>query len=131
MSKVREFFVQLPYLCGASNAERWSKVNALQFDAEVAGGTIFDKSDADKENPVNRLDTAFGFLAFVPCSAKTAYCQDLAELVMLAHYKESHGETQYDKRIDELWASLAAREIDYPDVAAVMSVEAAKADGGW
>ncbi|MGV0982613.1 MAG: hypothetical protein ACOYB0_09650 [Polynucleobacter sp.] len=131
MANIREFFVKLPFLCEAANAGRWSKINAAQFDDEAEGGTILDRVDADLDNPINRLDTAFGFMAFGCNAAKTLHCRNLAELIMLAHYHIEHGENQHNKRIDELWAAVAEKEDLYPDVTKIISADAAAADGGW
>jgi len=131
MGTAKDFFIALPMLCKAENAERWGKVNAMQFDSELMGGTVFDRDDEDKREPFRRLETAFGFMAFRHDADRAHYCKILAELFALAHYSIEHGEDQYDGRIKSLVAEAAPYKGKYPDIDEYMTAEKAVVNGGW
>lgn len=131
MGTAKDFFVALPKLCHATNAERWSKINEMQFDAEAPGGTLFDRTEADKRDPFNRLETAFGFTAFRHDPERALYCRMLAEIFLLAHYSMEHGEDQHDGRVQVLMAQAKEYKGRYPDIDEYMTAESAAVDGGW
>ncbi len=119
----------MPRLCHARNASRWERVIELQYDDELADpNSVFARNDLDMEWPGNRLDTAFGF---VGDPGRIDHCRKLAELLILAHYRNEHGEVEWENRINEIAASARASEADYPEIAAEMSVDQAVALGGW
>jgi hypothetical protein len=131
MGTAKDFFIQLPILCKAKNAERWAWINAIQFKTELPGGTIFDRNEDDKADAFNRLETAFGFTAFDHDEARAYYCKILGELFILAHYAKEHGETGNEDRIKFLIEEGATIEGDYPEIDAVMTVAQAAEDNGW
>jgi len=131
MGTARDFFVALPMLCKAENAERWGEVARLQFDAEIIGGGKFDRTEADKRDPFNRLQTAFGFTAFRHDLGRATYCKILAELFVLAHYSIEHGEDGHEGRIKSLLAEAGSYKDKYPDIDEYMTAEKAASDGGW
>lgn len=131
MKTAKDFFIALPYLCKAENAERWSKLNEMQFDAELASETPFDRTEQDRRDPFNRLHTAFGFTAFRHDVARATYCMILAEIFMLAHYSIEHGETGHDKRIQGLISEAKQSRGEYLDIDEYMTPDLAAIDGGW
>ncbi len=131
MNTARDFFIALPHLCKAENADRWSKINEMQFDAELASGTPFDRTEADKREPFNRLETAFGFMAFRHDAERAYYCRILAEIFVLAHYAIEHGEMNHDGRIKALIAEAKQYRGAYPDIDEYMTPDLAAVDGGW
>lgn len=131
MGTAKDFFVALPVLCKAENAERWAKSAELQFDHEMLGGSKFDRTDADKRDPFNRLHTAFGFTAFKHDADRAHYCKILAEIFMLAHYSIEHGEDGNDARIKSLVDQAAEYKGKYPDIDEYMTAEKASVNGGW
>ena len=131
MKTAKDFFEALPALCKAENAERWGKVNAMQFDSELMGGTVFDRDDKDKREPFRRLETAFGFMAFRHDADRAHYCKILAELFVLAHYSIEHGEDGHEGRIKSLLAEAGSYKDKYPDIDEYMTAEKAASDGGW
>jgi hypothetical protein len=120
---IKHFLLQIPYLCKAKNAARWSRIIELQYEDELAGGSVFDKSYEDIDNPVNRIETVFGFNGDY---GRTEHCKKLVELLVLCHYRDSHGEIQYQNRINELTESAFIGEQEYPDIESLMSAEQAE-----
>lgn len=131
MATAKDFFVALPFLCKAENAERWAEAAELQFDKEMLGGSKFDRTEADKRDPFNRIQTAFGFTAFRHDADRAAYCKILGELFVLAHYSIEHGEDGHDGRINALLADAEQYKGKYPDIDEYMTAEKAVVDGGW
>jgi len=131
MATARDFFIALPKLCKADNAERWATINAMQFDTELMGNTMFDRSDKDRREPFNRIETAFGFTAFKHDQDRARYCKLLGEIFILAHYSIEHGESQHDARISALVESAKEYKGRYPDIDEYMTPELAAVDGGW
>lgn len=123
----KEFFVQLPYLCKAKNADRYSRKNALVWEDEMANPSgVFAKNADDVDDPFNRIAMAYDFEGD---AATIAYCMDLGELLLLSHYQVAHDE-DHKARIGVLWKDLAEMEMDYPEVSKVLSVEQAL-EGVW
>ena len=131
MGTIRDLLVKAPILCRAENAGRFSALNALGFDAEKDGGTVFDRNDIDVEKPFNRIQVAFGFTAFPHDVGRAQHCMVLARLYELAHYRDEHGDNSHDGEIADLWATCSEKEAEYPDIAEVMTADAAAEDGGW
>lgn len=126
---VKEFIVSLPYLCRAKNASRWSKVNELQYEYELAyPDSVFAKNADDEKDPANRIETAFGF---VGDDKRIAYCKGLLELAFLCHYKNAHGDNRYCDRIKILKEVLLEDESNYPDIMNVMTVGEVELSEFW
>jgi hypothetical protein len=118
----REFFVQLPYLCGAMNAARCSRRNALIWDDESNDKeSVFARNEEDLLEPFNRISLAYDFIGDMDTMD---YCTDLGELILLSYYQNKYNEN-HSKRIEELWASLSESEMEYPEVQKIMSVQQA------
>jgi len=125
----KDFLVSIPHLCRAKNADRWARIIALQYDDEIKNPNgPFALNAEDLDDPRNRLETAFGFSGDI---GRKDHCKNLAELLMLVHYRKEHGDTRYDTRINELAFVTEAVEEEYPDIAVVMSAETAATMGGW
>lgn len=124
--KVRDFFIEMPRLCGCPDAERWSDIIGYIYDRELEGGSVWDRNAVDKERPLNRMACAF---AFEGDDLKKAQCARLAGIIMLSHYQKEHGE-DHQKEIGRLWSEAATLEYDYPEIAATMTADAALA-GYW
>lgn len=124
----RSFFASIPRLCKAPNASRWGRLNELQYDEELCDPhSVFKRNAKDMEYPANRLETAFGFKGD---ESRMSHCRALAELMILCHYANKHGEKEWGNRIAELESVARAYEPMHPDIAAEMSVETAMA-GEW
>lgn len=120
---VRDFFVQIPGLCGAKNADRWAELIGMVYDAELAGGTEFDRSEADKANPDNRLEIPFAFVA--ADEGAKEQCRRLCRIIMYSHYLDEHGEKEYAPLIDSEYYAAKAAEKSYPEIAEVMTADEA------
>jgi len=125
---VKNYFLQVPYLCKTPNAARWSRSIELQWDDELSNkDSVFARNEDDINNPANRLETAFGFFGE---SDIKGYCYNLGKLILFSYNKNKYGEDN-TVEIEKLWADLASRELLYPEVSAVMSVETALATDAW
>ena len=125
MGKVLEFFVAMPKLCGARNADRWADIIAYQYNREIEGGSVFDRNEDDAKNPENRMETAFAFSA--KDDGAKEQCKRLARIIMYSHYLNEHGEAKYQKMIDNEYTMAKAAESAYPEIASVMSADEAVA----
>ena len=63
MANTLDFFMAMPKLCGAKNADRWAWIIEEVYLAELAGNTPFDKNEEDEKDFANRLEVAFAFKA--------------------------------------------------------------------
>jgi hypothetical protein len=131
MGTAKDFFVACARLCKSPNWERWAEIAEWQFEKERLGGSKFDRTEADKRDPFNRLQTAFGFTAFRHDTGRATYCKILAELFVLAHYSIEHGEDGHEGRIKSLLAEAGSYKDKYPDIDEYMTAEKAASDGGW
>lgn len=129
----RDFFVKIPELCKAKNADRWAWIIGAVYDAELKGGTPFDKNEHDKLNPLNRNEVAFAF----DCDDEVAkdQCRHLSNIIMLSHYVKEHKATEYAELLNSEVAIAKDAESDTTNsslasVASVMTVEQAMS-GGW
>jgi hypothetical protein len=128
MGKTLDFFMAMPKLCGAKNADRWAWIIENVYLAELAGGTPFDENDEDKEDFFNRMEIAFAFSA--SDDGVKEQCKRLAKIIYLNHKIEEHGNTELKGTSDILVKEATAAEVSYPEVASVMSVSEAQA-AGW
>lgn len=131
--KVREFLVQIPYLCGAKNAARISEIFGYVFDRELEKGTPFDRNEADLADFGNRSEYLWDMLyadegAMV---GAVTYCKGLMEIIERTHYQEKHGEKFHAKYIDNLAAALKEDEKTYPEIAQAMPIEEAVTLDFW
>jgi len=126
VGKVRDFCIGLPSVCGSENSGPWEYGNMLMFDGERkrSGGPLA-RSTKDLEEPFRRFQPAFGFTAFKHDKKAAAYAMGVMELLGLSHYRFAHKEPQWDKRIKELQIKLLPQEAEFPQVAALMTVEEA------
>ena len=121
MGKIKNFFVQMPYLCGSSNADRFSDLIKYQYECELKDkNSVYAKNSLDSINPINRLETAFIFNGYPD---KIEYCKKLAELILLLHYRKEHKEEQWETRITSLTGELQSLESDNKDISEVLSIE--------
>ncbi|MFA5130487.1 MAG: hypothetical protein WC477_06285 [Patescibacteria group bacterium] len=125
MGIARDFTGQIAYLALAKNAQRWSKLAVFQFDNEKAGGPLLARNRDDDENPLNRMETVFGFRAFEHDKARGDYLWCLAGILLLSHYKYAHNEPQHDHAIFELQVVAAESAGKYTDIDAVLTPEQA------
>lgn len=128
MSRFIDFIREMPRLCGAQNAERWGRVNVLQFHDEMKGDSVFSATEDDFVNPMNRVETAFGWET--NCIEKKLYCKRLILLNVLSHYVNKHGKAEYQGAVDNLTTELSIEEAKQPEIAAMYSVQEARL-GGW
>lgn len=128
MSRFIDFIREMPQICGASNADRWGRINVLQFHDEMKGDSVFSASKEDFINPMNRIETAFGWDA--RHQDRKEYCKKLVLLNMLAHYVKKHNKTEYESEVLSLAEELGMAEAEQPEVATMYSVAEAKL-GGW
>jgi hypothetical protein len=124
MSKLRDFFTQLPTACGADNATAWGWINGKQFDEEASNPeSIF--ADVGQGIPA-RLDTAFGWagrdLGKVDAER---YGRGLAELVLLADRVNRKGVAELKEEFAMLADVLRAAEPSCPAVSALLTVDEA------
>jgi hypothetical protein len=122
---VKDLMVQAPKLCGAFHAEKHAKVAELVWHHEKEKNG-FPRTDG--EDAYDRI----AFLFDWDCDDfnKRDYCISLALLNVLAHYGKEHGDKESAERAEQLAKDLAVDEINYPDVASALTVEAA-ARGWW
>src|SRR4030042_356660 len=125
MGIARCFTGQIAYLARSKNAQRWSKLALFQFDNEKDGGSLLARNRDDDENPLNRMETAFGFKAFDHDKARADYLWVLAGIPLLSHYKYAHNETNHEHEIFELQTVAAESAGKYPDIDAVLTAEQA------
>lgn len=128
MGIARDFTGQIAYLARAKNASRYSKLALFQFDNEKGGGPLLARNRDDDENPLNRMETVFGFKAFEHDKARADYLWVLSGILLLSHYKYAHGEPQHDHAIFELQAVAAESAGKYPDIDAVLTAEQAASE---
>jgi len=131
MGKVLEFAEKIPALCDAEDAERWAVPIRASYHDEKLKKSVFARNEHDRKEPGRRLRVVFGFTAFKHDAGKAAHCFNLLKLWELAHYRDEHGETDHDAEIADLWAASAEKEVEYPEIMAVMSADMAAEDGGW
>lgn len=127
---IKDFFVKIPYLCDAKNAARWSRVNELVFNDELARPGAFARNDDDKHDAFNRMEVAF---AFTGDEAKKEQCHALLRIAELSHYKAEHGALDEKEALwlDSLVVSAVEAEADFPEIAAIMTVDQALATSAW
>jgi hypothetical protein len=128
MGIARDFTGQIAYLARAKNATRWSKLSLFQFDNEKGGVPLLARNRDDEENPLNRIETVFGFRAFEHDKARADYLWVLAGILLLSHYKYAHEEPQHDHAIFELQVVAAESAGRYPDIDAVLTAEQAASE---
>ena len=128
MGIARDFTGHIAYLARAKNASRYSKLALFQFDNEKGGGPLLARNRDDDENPLNRMETVFGFKAFEHDKARADYLWVLSGILLLSHYKYAHGEPQHDHAIFELQAVAAESAGKYPDIDAVLTAEQAASE---
>lgn len=128
MGKTLDFFMAMPKLCGAKNADRWSWIIENVYLAELAGGTPFDENDEDKQDFTNRLEVAFAFNA--GDDGAKEQCKRLAKIIYLNHKIKEHGNSDLKPTYDSLVREATAAEVSYPEIASVMSAKEA-ASAGW
>lgn len=126
--KTRDFFVAMPKLCKAKNAERWAEQIGHAYDVELAGGSAFDKNEADAVDPDNRMECAFAFLA--DNEGAKEQCKRLARCIMFSHELDEHGDKSMGPLIEANYNAAKAVEADYPDISALMTADDAVA-GHW
>lgn len=131
---VRELVVKAPYLCGASDASSYSKIAEMIFDSEKENAdSPFKRSAKDVDDPLNRVKFAFMFND--GDEGKKSQCMRLARIAELTHYKVCHKDNSVNDELDALVLEAVDSEVDYPDVAQVMTVDQAAdvalAAGGW
>jgi hypothetical protein len=112
--ELRKFLSQIPFLCEAKNAARWSRLIELQYDDELENeNSVFALNEDDMLEPSNRMETAFGFSGNIE---KNNHCKTIVELLMLLHYKNNHNVAVYDNRIKELMFFIEETEKNYPEI---------------
>jgi hypothetical protein len=129
MSKIRDFFIKVPAICGADNAETWGMMNQLAFDHEVATpGSVFGrKPDVSVRE---RLLPAFGFMIAKGVNKDVArYAQDLAILAALS-YGVSKGVDDFGE-VKALSDALSGQEPNFPQVSELLTVSEASTLGNW
>lgn len=140
MGAIRNFFILLPAACGVPSgkennylAERWGRVNELQFDCEVANEfSVF--AEVAGESISGRLQTAFGWAGLRPENAAIElYAMKLASLIALSDAVDNHGRKDLEDQRNALAGELALQEEHYPAVASLMSVSDASVAplSGW
>lgn len=131
--KVREFLVQIPYLCGAKNAERIAEIFGFVFDRELEGGSAFSRNEHDRMEIGNRSRFLWAMLYTdknIDVGA-VDQCKALMEIIERTHYLDKHGEKEQEKYIDNLYAAVKDDESAYPEIAAIMPVEDAITMSYW
>ena len=129
MSKVLDFLLKIPYLCGSTNPERWSKIIELQYYDELKNSnSVFKLNDIDKDFPMNRAETVFGFMGD---PGKIDHCKMLVELLLLNHYINYHNETRYIGRKEEVTFFALETERLYPEIANTLTVNEANTESFW
>jgi hypothetical protein len=118
---------QLPYLCKAKDPERWADIAAYVFEKEFSGSSVFAQKEG--EASMDRIAVIFGFTAFEHDVRTAAYCRSLFAYACDVHCVQSHGEKI--PNLDRQKARLLEKEKKFPEVAEVLSVEAASTDSGW
>jgi hypothetical protein len=124
--KSRDFFVLMPKLCGADDAEREGSVIGFMFDQNAQNESTWIRSEDDKNHPDRRLLNAFRWEGG-DREAK-AQCFRLVQIMDRKHHIDQ-GETQYQTELDALVAIAKAAEPLAPEVTAVMTTE--QALGTW
>jgi len=129
----RDFLVSIPKLCGAKNADRIADIFGYVFDKELAGGSVFDRNEADKENFLNRSICLWDMLYSDEDAdpVKVDHCMKLMEIIERSHYLDEHGDKGQATIIDALYQEVKALEISDSDVAAVLTADDAVTMGGW
>jgi uncharacterized protein YfeS len=119
---VREFVVQIPFLCDAKNAERHAKKNELIFDFELKDEkSPFARTEYDKKEPYNRMEVLFGFQGD---PGKISQCKRLFRIMELSHYKAKH-EEDVSKELNPLIDEAILYESDYLEISSALSVDSA------
>jgi hypothetical protein len=127
--KVKEFIVNLPYLCDAKNADRWSRMIGLVYDDELSNPDgPFARNDDDIKNPSNRFAIFFGFDGN---PKKIEHCKKLVEIMFLAHYKNEHGEVEHTEKINTLVSVLSETESENAEIANTLTASEASTVAGW
>jgi hypothetical protein len=131
--KVRDFLVQIPFLCGAKNAARISEVFGFIFDRELENDTPWDRNDYDKADFDNRSAILWDML-YSDIKAdvnKIHQCKKLVEIIERSHYLDNHNEKYHARVIEDLYKDVETVESEFPTITAAMPVSAAVALGGW
>ena len=128
MSKLRDFFVQIPAVCGTPNAARWGWINGQQFDDEVASKeSVF----ADQEESVEgRLETAFGWAGRNPRTKPMEdYARGLGTLAALYYAINAKDREELAEQAMALEGELMQEQALYPTISALLTVEEATTAG--
>ena len=123
MAKTLDFFMAMPKLCGAKNADRQAWIIEEVYLAELAGNTPFDKNEEDEKDFTNRLEVAFAFKA--SDEGAKEQCKRLAKIILLSHYISDHGKHEYQTTLDNLVMEAGAASASYPEINSVMTVDQA------
>ena len=123
MANTLDFFMAMPKLCGAKNADRWAWIIEEVYLAELAGNTPFDKNEEDEKDFANRLEVAFAFKA--SDEGAKEQCKRLAKIILLSHYIADHGKHEYQTTLDNLVMEASAASASYPEINSVMTVDQA------
>jgi len=132
MVKVFDFAMQIPYLCGAEDPERWARLSKMAYDDEMDHDrSVFKRKETDFFQPGRRLRSAFAFTAFPHDAGKAAHCMNLLKIWEISHYEKEHGESGHEAEKQDLILDAIEAEKKYPDIAEVLTVEQAVANYGW
>ena len=125
---IKEFCVQIPFLCDAKNAERHSRKNFLVFEDELkADGGAFKRTEDDEKDPFNRMEIMFGFHGD---QGKIDQCKRLLRIAELSHYSTEHNLPK-TVELDELVNEAVMFESDYPEIAKALTVDQALKTTAW
>jgi len=121
---IKNLFMEAPRLCGAAYAAKHAKIAELVWDHEVnCNGFPCMHGETGRQ----RIEFLFDWSCMD--EKKREYCLNLAHLNELAHYAAEHQDAEAGIEADELTKRLTIEELQYPDVAKVLSVQTASR--GW
>jgi hypothetical protein len=127
----KQLVIKAPELCGVPNAPRWARIAEFVWVEEATHPkSVFSKSEKDEADEEGRLDPLFGWAIHASDSRKAWYIRTLLALLMVRHYIKDHGRTDLMDKAATLEGVVAPEEVKYPDVAELLTVEAA-AKGFW
>lgn len=129
MSKIRDYFISIPKVCGVSNSEAWGEMNRLAFDHEIANpGSVFSRLDTVSVE--ERLLPAFGFMVCPSVSKDSAeYAIKLATLASMAYGLTKGIGDKLD--VSRLTEEVKMLEPWYPQVSNLLTVDEASTLTVW
>lgn len=133
---MRDFYINVPAVCGAIDEAGISKSNELCFDFE-SKGIIGDQPGStafghDPDDPLRRNRLAFRFDCATPKGQEDRdYAHMLSDCAILSHRILSHGDDQYIDLRDSLKDQLVKHEPNHPEVSKLLTVDQAIAMESW